>query len=189
MQRRTFLFGGVALTLGGGAVIGLRKAAPRFTPRGPLFVLDAETFDVLAVAATRVVIAPDVDPPAIAHGADLALRFATLEAQGDVRLALNLLQNGLSGLIMRRSASLFTDLDPEAQDRALERWLESPSAMIRGAANAIRKLCFAGYYAPLAAAKNTGYPGPLFEKPDPGPIEPFLPLSAPFVRTSTGALP
>lgn len=193
VDRRGFLKAGAiggGVVVAGGAAIALQSGELRFPPREPLHVLDATRFNVVAAIAARTAGTPDIDPIAVAHAADAALRYAPPEARDELGIVLAALENGLSGLLLRGSAQPFSALDGPGQDRALDRWLESRIELVRGAGQALRKLTLASYYAPLAVARTTGYPGPLFEKPDPGPIEARARLSEPYVpktRTATGA--
>lgn len=179
--RRTFLRGAVASGATAGLAagfLGFRSSETLPAPRGPLHVLDATSFGVLAVVAGRVLPFAGTDPVTVAHGVDASLRYATPEAQDDLRLALGVLENGLSGLLTRGSATLFSELDPAAQDAALRRWGDSPLALLRGATDAIRKLCLGQHYARLENAVATGYPGPPLDKPEPPPIAARAPLAS-----------
>ncbi len=168
-----------------GGAVALRSGELRHAPREPLRVLSPAAFAVIAAVAARTAGTPDVDPVAVAHGADAALRYAPPEAREELMLVIGLLENGLSGLLLRGSATPFTALDGPGQDRALEAWMDSRVELVRGAAQALRKLTLASYYAPLAMGQSIGYPPPLFEKPDPGPIEARAPLSEAYVPRTT----
>lgn len=173
MNRRSFLKGAAAAAgaVGlGGAVLGLRESEALPEPTSELHVLDPTSFGVLAVFAGRILPFAGADRMAIAHGVDASLRYATPEAQNDMGLVLGVLENGLSGLLTRGSATLFSELSPEDQDRAIERWGDSGVGLLRGATNALRKLCLGNHYALLANAQATGYPGPPIDKPEPPAI-------------------
>ncbi|MCK6547669.1 hypothetical protein L6R52_17595 [Myxococcota bacterium] len=174
--RRTLVAGAVASA--GVAYLGLRSGTSLPAPRGPLFVLDAPSFGVLALFAERILAFPGSDPLTVAHAIDANLRFVSPEAQADTRLILAVLENGLSGVLTRGSATLFSELTPEGRDAAIERWGTSSIAMLRGATNSLRKLCIGNHYAPLAASKELGYPGPQLAKPEPPPITARGPLSS-----------
>lgn len=183
MDRRSFLrrtaIGGGAVVAAGGGALGLRRSGALPEPRSALSVLDAPSFGLLALVAARIV--PHADPLTIAHDADLALLFAPPEAREDLKLALGILQNSLAGLLTRGSPKLFSELAPEEQDAALDRWLDSRVPLLRGASSSLRKLCLGVHYGLLENARAIGYPGPPFDKPEPPPIEARAPLSPPFL--------
>ena len=181
--RRVFLktaAGAGAVSAAAAATVGLRSSTELPAPARPLYVLDAPAFGVLAVVAGRVLVFPGADPIDVAHRVDAVLRYATPEARSELDLALALIENALSGLLLRGSATLFSELEPEAQDRALERWGRSSIAQLRGAVDAIRKLCLGAHYAPIAAQAEVGHPGPPVDPPKPAPISPRAPLSPPW---------
>jgi hypothetical protein len=103
-----------------------------------------------------------------------------LEARTDIGQVLVLLENAFTGLLLRARPTPFTRLAPEAQDRALLAWRDSPVALLTGAYHALRKLCLAAHYATPDGWVNTGYT-PMIPKPDPPPIEARKPLSPPFI--------
>lgn len=185
VQRRSFLkrsliFGAAAV--GGGAYLGLQSNRELPRPTRQLHVLDPVSFGVLVRFAERILPLEPADPRWVAHEVDGALRYASPEAQADLRLVLGVLENSLSGVFTRFNATLFSELDADARDIAISRWGDSPVAMLRGATNSLRKLCLGAFYAPLGHAKAIGYLGPPFDKPRPKPIEARQPLSAPYRR-------
>lgn len=183
VNRRTFLTGtavGGAAAAAAATYLGVQRATDLPRPTAPLDVLDDVSFGVLAVVAARVLAFDGADPVRVAHGVDQSLRHATPEAQAEFRLVLGVLENALSGLLTRGHATLFSALSPEAQDLALNRWGSGAIAPLRGAAQAMRKLCLGVHYAPLSAAAAVGYPGPSLKKPRPAPIESRQPLSPPW---------
>lgn len=193
MDRRRFLqrglVGGALLTVGGGGYLALRGGKLDVTPREPLRALDAAVFPVLVAVAARLIHADTKDPVAVAHGVDLALAFQPPEAKKDLNMALALLENGLFGLFTRASPRTFTELSPDAQDRALKGWQTSRLVLLRGAFTALKRLCLGAHYASLDAAREVGYPGPPFEKPAAPPIVSDQPLSPPFVPTPPATPP
>lgn len=183
MHRRAFLKRSliVGVAAGGGATfLATRKNRELPAPTGELYVLDDVSFGVLAVFAARILPIAPADPVQIAHDVDASLRYAAPEAQEDLRLVIAVLENGLSGVFTRGSATLFSELDAEGRDLAIERWSHSPVAMLRGATHALRKLCLGVFYAPVENAKAIGYLGPHWDKPIPWPIEARKPLSPPY---------
>lgn len=192
MDRRRFLGGAAAL--GGAAVVAVGVQPSRLThaPRGPLYVLDETAFGILAAVAARTTGDDAADPVAIAHAADEALRFVSVEAQEELGMVLRLLESALAAVVLRGGARPYSALTPAEQDAALGAWLDSRLELVRGAGQALRKLTLGSYYAQLEAARQTGHPGPLFDKPDPGPpvaraalSPPFDPAAYPAVRTTT----
>ncbi len=190
MDRRRFLkrglLGGALLVVGGGT-LALRSTSSAVLPKGELLALDPKVFPVLVAVAARMVSAPEKDPVAVAQAVDLALAFQSPEARGDINRVLALLENGLFGLVTRASPRLFTELDPEQQDRALASWQTSRLTLLRGAFTALKRLCLGAHYASLENARSIGYPGPPFEKPAPAPIVADQPLSSPFVPSPPAA--
>lgn len=191
MRRRTFLKRSliVGVAAGGGATfLATRSSRELPSPTGPLHVLDEISFGVLALFAARILPIEAADPRRIAHDIDSSLRYTTPEAQADMRLVLGVLENGLSGVFTRYSATLFSELDDEGRELAMKRWGSSPVGLLRGATASLRKLCLGVFYAPLDNAKAIGYRGPIFEKPVPPPIEAREPLSPPYVRKTPDSL-
>ncbi len=135
---------------------------------------------MLALFAGRVLDFPGADPIRTAWLADGSLRRVSPEARADLRLGLALLENGLSGLLTRGSWRLFSELEDTAKDEAIRRWGHSDQNQLRGASNALRKLCLAVHYAELQNALATGYPGPPLDKPEPAPITARGAIAAPW---------
>ena len=180
MNRRVFLRGAATsgVVLGSGALyLGLRGAGALPEPTRALSVLDPVSFGVLVLFAERVLDSTGADPTETTYAIDQSLRYTPPESQRDLRLVLAVLENSLSGMLTRGKALLFSELTPDARDEALRRWGRSPLGPLRGASQALRKLCLSHHYAHLDAAKATGYPGPPFEKPEPPPIEARRPLA------------
>lgn len=187
MDRRRFIQGsaaGVGAGAAGAAAVALNENDALPAPREALSVLDDVTFGVLVCFAHRLFPSGQINVAGVAHSVDSALRHAHPEVQADVRLALQLLENGLVGVFTRSSLRLFSKLGPEAQDRAIDAWSRSYLEPIRAAAASLRKLCYGACYAQLAHAEQIGYPGPLFEKGRPEPIRARAALSKPYVLRS-----
>ena len=186
MQRRQLikrgLLGGVLLALGGGAFLGTRKG-DLVAPPGELGVLDAHAYSVL-VALAAVVIPKGADAKQAAFNVDNSLRNASLRSQRDMNEVLHLLDNALLGLPLRGSATVFTQMSPADRVVAFQKWRDSKLTLLRGAYHSLRKLSLAGHYADLEHAKSIGYPGPHFDKPDPGPITARGPLSPPWTPST-----
>jgi hypothetical protein len=90
---------------------------------------------------------------------------------------LGLVESGLVGLFFRGSVTPFTALAPALRGPAFDAWKTSSIALLRGAHHALRRLLLASYYTPLTEAKETGYGGPPFTKPDLGPLVENQPIS------------
>lgn len=196
MRRRRFirlgLFSAAGLTLAGGGLLALRRGPRPFGEQADLKVLDQRTFDIVAMVAERVVPATaevKVNHEALARRVDDALSFASPLAQRDFPRLLALFDNALTGLLTRGSTAPLTALTPAAQTRALDQWRDSSVGVLRGGYQAMRKLVLGAYYADLAAARTTGYPGPPFNKARAADISPRQPLSPPFLSTRPGARP
>lgn len=184
VHRRTFLKRSlvVGVAAGGGATfLATRSNRELPRPTRELYVLDEVAFGVLACFAERILPIEPADPRWIAHEIDRSLRFVSPEAQADTVLVLNVLENSLSGVFTRLSATLFSDLEPEGRDHAISRWGASPVGMLAGATNSLRKLCLGVFYGPLDNAKAIGYPGPRWEVPAPKALEARAPISKPYV--------
>ena len=190
MQRRRFLkrglLGGALLAAAGAGALALRPGDASVAPRRPLRSLDVGVFPVLVAVATRTTLGTGADPVELAHRVDEALLRAPPEVRADLGRVLVLLENALTGLLLRRSVTPFTRLSPEGQDAALCAWRDSPIALLTGAYHALRKLCIAAHYATPAAWAATGYQ-PMIVKADPPPIQARGPLSAPFVVVAPAA--
>ncbi len=185
MDRRTFvkrgLLGGGLLALVGGGALFLRRGAYTLQPPEPLKVLDETTFCVLVAAARRIALADDALALRLARDVDEALTYGNPVAAQDFVKVLYLLENGLLGLFFRLSPALFTEMSPADQDRALNAWRDSRITLLKGAYHGLRRLVLGAYYTNLRRAKETGYPGPLFDKPAPPAIVETEPLSPPYV--------
>ena len=182
MQRRSLikrgLFGGALLFVGSAVGVGIIPGDVSVKPSGALFAISAKAFPVLAAVAARVLAGTTASPVDVAMKVDGALRYASPEAQKDLSSALLLLENALTGLLLRGRPTPFTELDEAGQDAALHAWRDSRLTVLRGGYHALRKLCLAAHYATPAGWPDTGYPGPSIPKPDPAPIEARGPLHA-----------
>lgn len=185
-SRRSFIIGGLvggaALVAASGGYLALRRgkttpAAPR-----PLKALAPANFPLLVAVIARVIPpGSDADPVQIALAIDETLTYTPPVVQEEMNLGMRLLENGLAGLLTRGSATPFTLLSPEAQDQALLRWRDADVGQLNAAYHGLRKLTLGKFYQDLKHGREIGYPGPVFEKPDPGPIEPRARISPPFV--------
>jgi hypothetical protein len=190
-DRRTFLkrtlLGGVVLLAGSGTLLALRKGKGEPVAPDSLRSFDPVVFPVAVAVVARMVPVAGTDFTAVALRMDDALSYTQPALRGDINKVLSLLENGLAGLLTRRSATPFTMLSPEGQDRALSAWRESRLLPLTGAYQGLRKLSVAAFYNDLDASKRLGYPGPLFDTPDPGPLQARGPISPPFVVAAAPA--
>lgn len=170
MERRSFLkvgvVGSLLLAVGGVSTLALWPGDTSVQPRRPLHVLSSSSFPVLVAAAARILNGTTANPVEIAHRVDDTLRFTFVEARVDVDRLFGLLENALGGLLLRGSARPFTLLDEAAQDAALTTWRDSDVGLLRGAYQALRKLCLAAHYASADAFVEVGYGGPSLNKPE-----------------------
>jgi hypothetical protein len=163
MQRRAFLKRGLlggAVLAAGGVGVALYPSRIRYTARETLALLDANSFNVMASIAARVVTAQGADHVAITHTIDHALARAAPEAQHDIVQLLGLFENGLVGLLLDGRLKPFTQLEGDAQDAALLAWRDSRLVLRRGAYKALKNLCETSFYRKESAWRLVGYPGP-----------------------------
>lgn len=186
IARRSFLkrgiLGGAALVAASGGYLAFRKG--KTTPAAPseLRAIDPANFPLLAAVIARFVPPGiDADPVAIALAIDDTLTYVPPVVQHEMNLGMRLLENGLVGILTRGSATPFTLLSPEQQDEALRRWRDASVGQLNAVYHGLRKLTLGKFYQDLQRGRELGYPGPVWEKPDPGPIEPRGRLSPPFV--------
>ena len=172
------LFGAALLSLGGGATLALRAGRDDLESPGALASLTPSSYPVLFSVAEAVL--PDSEAAErVTLAVDRSLSYATPRARRDLNQALGLLENGLVGFFTRGSGRPFSRLSIGERRAALTAWRDH-SVLLRGAAQVLRRLPLAAYYAEEAAAKAIGYPGPPFEKPPAPLISARAPLSPPF---------
>ena len=169
MQRRQFIkrsvFGSALLGLGGLTGVALWPGDRSVRADRPLLCLTERTFPILVAVAARVLRTTTAQPAAVAYRVDEALRSARPEAARDINRALLLLENALTGFLLRGRARPFSELTVDEQDVALLAWRDSPLLVLNGAYHALRKLCLAAHYANEDAFSDARYPGPLIAKP------------------------
>ncbi|MBM4280596.1 MAG: hypothetical protein FJ137_07480 [Deltaproteobacteria bacterium] len=193
MQRRSLLkvslAGAVALSVGGGAGLALWPGDTSVRPQRPLLSLPERAFPVLVAVAARVLKGTTANPVEIAHRVDEALRYATPESRSDLADVFGLLENGLTGLMLRGQPRPFTLLDERAQDEALLAWRDSRVGLLRGAYHALRKLCLAAHYATPSSWAEVGYGGPAILKPEPPPLAADKPVVVDGAARSVEGMP
>jgi hypothetical protein len=154
--RNTFL-GAVALGCAG--VIGRHLSGYSLdeTRAKRLRVLSPKEFLILSAVAGRVL---DGDGPRdveAAFAADAYLVHVPAPLADDVRACLQLLEHTAS------ATSRFTHLDAAGQDAALAAWQSSRLAVKRQGFQALRMLCFMGYYRDPRTWPMLGYSGPMLK--------------------------
>ncbi len=125
-----------------------------------LRVLSPKEYLILSAVARRVLCgdaadAPDADTVEAALQADIYLRQVPAPLSADVRALLQLFEHTAS------ATSRFTHLSPERQDQVLAAWQSSGLALKRQGFQALRSLCFMGYYRDPRTWPLLGYSGPL----------------------------
>ncbi|MEE2643629.1 MAG: hypothetical protein VYD19_01740 [Myxococcota bacterium] len=172
------LFGAALLSVGGGATLALRAGRDDLEIPEELDALTSSSYPVLFSVAEAVL--PSAGAAArVTLAVDRSLSYATPRARRDLNQALGLLENGLIGFFTRGSGRPFSRLSIEERRAALTAWRDH-STLLRSAAQVLRRLPLAAYYAEEAAAQAIGYPGPPFEKPPAPLISARAPLSPPF---------
>lgn len=191
MDRRTLMkrtvVGGAAIAVGGGTLLALQRGPAVDGLPSELHALDADAFRVLVAIAEVAIPTERARAIETVTRVDTALTYGSPRATEDLKMGLILVENALLGVFIRRQVTPFSALDTKGREDALATLRDSPSSALRGAYHALRRLCIASYYAGPREAKETGYPGAPFEKPDPPPISPRLALSPAFVVTARAA--
>ena len=170
LERRRFLkrglLGGAALVLVGNLPFLLRTPAVRFEPRGKLRLLPREEHAILAAAAARLCPGPHAGPDwPTADAVDCAGKIDALMAQvhpdvgKDFRRLLRLVESSYLGTFLAGSPRPFTRADGDEQDRRLEAWRRSRSALLRSGYQALKRLAHATYYSSPEVYALIGYPG------------------------------
>jgi hypothetical protein len=154
---RTTLFG--SLALGCAAVVGrhLSGYSLEDAKAKRLRVLSPKEFLILSAVAARVL---DGDGPRdveAALSADAYLAHVPAALSGDVRACLQLLEHTAT------ATSRFTHLDAAGQDAVLAGWQSSRFAVKRQGFQALRTLCFLGYYRDPRTWPMLGYSGPMLK--------------------------
>jgi len=166
ISRRNVLrygLGGALILAAGGTGLALQATAPR-EARGPLQVLDARTYAILAAVADRIAPARDGFPPAselqVAEKIDALLASSDPALGAEMKQVLHLLENALAGFVFDGRVRPFTQLPASEQDEVLRAWQHSRLHVRRTAYAALHGLCAAAYYASPAIYARVGYPGP-----------------------------
>lgn len=152
---RNSLFAAAALGLAG--VIGRRLSGYSLDGKtaARLQVLSPKEFLILQAIARRVLAGdgPSADEVEAAMHADAYLAHVPEPLVDDVR--------GLLQLFEHLHTSRFTHMSPIEQDAVLAAWQKSSLALKRQGFQALRTLCFMGYYRDARTWPLLGYTGPM----------------------------
>jgi len=181
IDRRKFLrrglFGGALLVLGGSLPLVFRTTQRR-APRGPLRLLSADEYAVLAAAAARLVPGdgagiqwPSAEALDCAGKVDALMAQVHPEVGAEFRQLLRLFESPVFGLAFTGSPTPFTRLPPAGQDARLEAWRHSRLALLRSGYQAMKRLAHATYYSSPEIDAAVGYAGP--------PLVPRSPVGTP----------
>ena len=171
LNRRRFLrrglFGGTLLVFAGSLPFVFRTTRRGSAPRGPLRLLSADEYAVLAAVAARIVPGDGVDAgwpraEALDCAGKIDALMATVhpEVGNDFRRLLRLGESGFVGTFTAGSPRPFTRATPAEQDARLEAWRRSRLALLRSGYQALKRLCEAVYYSSPEIYALIGYPGP-----------------------------
>jgi Gluconate 2-dehydrogenase subunit 3 len=162
VKRRTFLTGAL---LGGAAVatsvaLVSSRRRNRKAPPEALAVFSPDEAIVLAAVAARIIAPLDAEKQRVVSKIDAVLASVDDLTQHDLKQLLRLLDNSFASLAFDGRWTRFTDLAPDAQDRALEAWRDSRLPDRRSGFQALQRLCLAVTYSDPALYPGIGYPGP-----------------------------
>ena len=165
--RRSFLkkgfFGALALALGGGGWLALRRSAEVRPPDG-LEVLDAREYAVIAALMHRFVPHrqgfPAPEELGTAKAVDHILSQVDDSARLEMKQLLMLFENALPNFVFGLRTRPFTQLSVDDQDKVLEEWAASRLTIRRSGYLALRGLIMAAYYGNPATWPAAKYPGP-----------------------------
>jgi hypothetical protein len=160
------LVGGGLLVCAGALPFAFRSTLRR-PPRGPLRLLSADEYAVLAAAAARLVPGDGAGPRwPTAEAVDCAGKIDALLAQvhpdmgSDFRRLPRLFESGVVAAIVAGSPRPFTRASAADQDARLEAWRRSRFALLRSGYQAVKRLVQAAYYSSPETYALVGYPGP-----------------------------
>ena len=162
-RRRLLQVGiGGSILLAAGAVGVALQPGSTASPAEPLRVLDAKTWTIVAAVAETMAApsGPSADTLGIASRVDKQLDRMHPADAAEVVQALQLLENGLVGLIFGGGFRPFTQSSVAQRTAVLEGWRNSSVATLRTAFKAIRGLVVTAYYSHPDTYSLCGYPGP-----------------------------
>jgi hypothetical protein len=152
--------------LGAAATVGRHLSGYRLAPAiaARLRVLTPKEYLILQAIARRILAtdgpdAPTADQAEVALFADGYLARLDPGLRSDLRALIQLFEHSAALL-----GSRFTHMDPATQDRVLADWQSSRLAVRRQGLQALRSLCFFGYYRDERSWPLLGYTGPLLPK-------------------------
>ena len=135
VSRRGFLsralLGTAGLAAAGSVPLALRRTRLRPLPPGrPLRFFTPREFSIFAAVADRIVPQLSADQPTVEEldvpgKADELLSRADPDTQHDFRQLLALFDSALAAFLLDGRPTPFTELSPDAQDRALAQWRTS----------------------------------------------------------------
>lgn len=166
MKRRRFLqlgLGGTVVLAVGGIGLGLRPT--RLRPQTPeLKVFNDKEFAILWAIAQRICPGgdglPTIDDLQVCQKLDTLFSRMAPRDQKDIKLALNVFENAVAGLVLEGRITPFTQLEPEAQDQVLARWRGSRLETARVIYRSVRDLVAGTYWGDPKCFAAVGYPGP-----------------------------
>ncbi len=170
VSRRGFLsralLGTAGLAAAGSVPLALRRTRLRPLPPGrPLRFFTPREFSIFAAVADRIVPQLSADQPTVEEldvpgKADELLSRADPDTQHDFRQLLALFDSALAAFLLDGRPTPFTELSPDAQDRALAQWRTSRLPLRRSGFQGLSRLSLALYYSDPRSYPGVGYPGP-----------------------------
>lgn len=152
--------------LGGAAVVGRHLSGYHLDSRtaSQLTILSPKEFLILSAVARRIVApdasdAPDADTVGVVLFADRYLGRLDEGMRSDVRALLHLLEHG--EVLFRLAFSRFSHMSAAEQDVTLADWEGSRLLVRRRGFQALKTICFLGYYRDDRTWPLIGYSGPM----------------------------
>ncbi|MEC7986650.1 MAG: gluconate 2-dehydrogenase subunit 3 family protein [Myxococcota bacterium] len=130
----------------------------------PLQTLSEQEYSILYAIANALL--PETPPfPAahtlqVAEGVDKTLAPRAPEVQTEIKQALHLVENALSGFVLEMRTVPFTSLSLPKQQQELAQWRTSSIQLRRKVFKALNSLCSAAYFASPKTHSLVGYDGP-----------------------------
>ena len=133
-----------------------------------------EEFAIYAAFAERIIPGGDKHPSAsklqVAEKCDAIMARSEPVAKKEFKQLLALFDNALASLLLDFRATPFTQLEPEAQDKAIDQWRLSRLTLRRTGYQALRRLACACYYGSPETHAGIGYQGPSDSPTEPTPV-------------------
>lgn len=162
LNRRRLLAGGAVAVVAGAAGVALWPGATA-TPPGGLRALSASDYAVV-VALAEAVLDVGSEPRPSAQEVDVAVlvdRFVDSlhpATASETRTALQLLENGLAGLVLDRRFGPFSLQTVAERRRIVRHWQRSRATVARTAIKALVGLVLASYWSDPRTFAFVGYP-------------------------------